>query len=165
MSSGKVNVWKRIFDLWSSIVKMVQNDTRSSEWLANKLQAMVDEPVSKFKLFLHHEQGEHGGVTGLEIEHYLLATLLIFRALSLESPEVKGWIENPESYPDEFKDKTVFLWGSIIEFSDGSRSVKCLQWSKARNRVTVSQNSLEFEWSSRGPALLRSEQQSEAQPG
>lgn len=163
MSSGKTNVWKRIFDLWAFIVKMVQNGRRSPEWLANKLQAIADEPAPKFELHLHPKQEAGGVIRGSDLEIYLIETKRIERALSLESPEVQGWLKNPETYPKEFRGRAICLWGSIRE-SGGHRKVACLIWDG--NRVKVYWSWLGYDWRGGGyPALLRPKAESEVLQG
>ncbi|WKZ26226.1 MAG: hypothetical protein QY304_02390 [Candidatus Paceibacterota bacterium] len=155
MSSGKVDVWKRIFDLWASIAKMVQNGKRSPEWLASRLQAMVDESRGNFELHLHPAQ-ERGGGSGLMLDEYYKDPKFRGRHYYLEHPVVQGWLKDPETYPEEFKGKTVCLWGSRQGFGD-DRKVACLIW--LGNRVSdLWYCRLGHNFDQSNPALLASKQ-------
>ena len=157
MSSGKkeVSVWKRIFDLWASIVKMVQNKARSPEWLANRLQTLVNEFVPmKFEHYFHPKQKEQGGwVGGFEFDKHLRETSRFECTRSLEDEEVKGWLENPETYPEEYRNKAIFLWKSLRDSGD-VRYVAYLVWFSGR--VFVRWRWLEGGWCGYDPVLLAS---------
>ncbi|MFH1473189.1 MAG: hypothetical protein ABIF06_02155, partial [bacterium] len=72
---------------------------------------------------------------------------------SLDHPLVKGWIENPSTYPEEFKNKAIFLWKSK-RASGSSRSVADLIWHD--ERVIVDWCWLGGRWDGDDPALLAS---------
>ena len=106
-----------------------------------------------FELYLHEQQKSSEGMLGYDLERHLEETGLINRTLSLESELVKGWLADPSTYPEEFKDKAVFLWKSRRDSGDGRR-VACLHW--CAGRVVVFWLWLGYRWYGRGPALLAS---------
>jgi hypothetical protein len=108
--------------------------------------------VSKpYELYFHPEQKKRGLIQGFDLKKHLEDEGLIARALSLESPLVKRWRERLETYPDELKDKSVFLWGSVRS-AHSNRKLACLIWSSGR--VLVYWNWLENKWDHRSPAVL-----------
>ncbi len=106
-----------------------------------------------YELYFHPTQEGGGVIDGFELFRHLDQTGMIKRASSLESPEVKGWLDNPTTYPDEFKDKVVSLWGSVRE-SGGRRRVAYLVWYG--DRVLVLWRWLGDDWRRDCPALLAS---------
>ena len=107
---------------------------------------------------LYCAPGQQGGrwmgrwMGGFDLEEHLRKNNLIAQAYGLEDELVKGWIANPETYPEEFKNKAVFLWKSTQDLVDGHRSVRYLNWDDGR--VVVRWRWLGFDWYGRGPALL-----------
>ena len=67
---------------------------------------------------------------------HLVETGRIERCFSLESDLVRGWLNDPSSYPDELKGKWVVLWGSQRGTSD-DREVAILRWIWNFNEVYV----------------------------
>lgn len=108
-------------------------------------------PGRKWKLDLHPTQRDGGVIQGWDLEKHYDSPEFNGRHYSLESPEVKGWIANPTTYPDEFKGKAVFLWGSR-QGSGGDREVACLIW--LGDRVRVAWHWLDYDWDRPYPALL-----------
>ncbi|MDO8589650.1 MAG: hypothetical protein Q7R69_00020 [bacterium] len=49
------------------------------------------------------------------------------KCLSIEDDIVKGWCRNPATYPQEFRDKVLYLGGKT-EVRGGCESVPCLTW-------------------------------------
>lgn len=106
-----------------------------------------------FELYLHPEQAIGGWIGGQELEAHLEETGRIKRALSSESPEVKGWIADPPSYPEEFKEKSVLLWGSRRDSGD-LRFIAYLVWFDGK--VLIRWDLLKIGWNHNDPALLAS---------
>ena len=94
---------------------------------------------TKLELYLHPKQKD-SWIQGFDLEKYLKDKGLIKRCLSLEDKVVKGWIKNPETYSEEYKNIYPFLWGSI---EDGDEVVVGWRW-------------LEDGWYAHDPALLAS---------
>lgn len=93
--------------------------------------------------------------TGFGVEEHLKETGLIDRCLSLDDEVVKGWIKNPKTYPQEYKDVYLYLWKS--QRTDGSyRHIAYLYWRG--DRVIVSWYWLEGRWRGYHPVLLASEE-------
>ena len=107
---------------------------------------------TKLELYLHPKQKD-SWIQGFDLEKYLKDKGLIKRCLSLEDKVVKGWIKNPETYSEEYKNIHPFLWGSVEDCS-GRRDVAYLYWHDGR--VIVSWRWLEDRWHSNNPALLAS---------
>ncbi len=157
MSSG--NQYERLFKLWATVSKLVVDGKRSIGRVIDALQQIVDEARS-WKLDLHPTQEDGEVIQGWDLEKYYDGPEFKGRHYSLESPEVKGWIRDPTTYPDEFKGKAVFLWESRRWFS-GFRKVACLAWDG--RHVGVRWCWLGHGWHRLGPALLASNsKQSEA---
>ena len=89
----------------------------------------------------------------MDLEKHLIEEKLIDRAFSLEDELVKSWLENPASYPEEFKNKAIFLWKSQRASGD-FRLVAYLCWGG--ERVVVYWFWLGDRWSGVDPALLAS---------
>ena len=153
MSSG--NIWKRIFALDASLRKMVNDGVRTPEWLAEGLQALVNQSaVRKFELYLHPKQRKVGEwIGGFEFDKYLHENGLYERTLSLGDLEVKGGLENPETYPEEYRGKAVFLW-KTQRGSGVRREVAYLVWHDGR--VIVRWYWLVGRWDGDNPVLLAS---------
>ena len=66
---------------------------------------------------------------------YLVASKLlnhyVDRTMGLEDEGVKGWLADPSTYPEEFKNKAVFLWKSQRSSGD-RRTIACLFWNGDR---------------------------------
>lgn len=119
------------------------------------LQNAIEGCFSKkpFTLYLHDKQKNDGWINGSNLEKHLEETKLIDRCFSLEDELVKGWIANPSTYPEEFKDKAIFLWKSKRS-SGGYTHVAYLYWRD--DCVLVSWYWLERWWGGDHPALLAS---------
>ena len=153
MSSG--NIYERLFKLWATVAKLVMNGSRDPHKVAEILQGIVESGyVAKetFELYLHPRQKNGGQIKGFDLEKHLNGPEFLGRHFSLESPLVKGWIANPETYPKELKGKAIFLWGSKKNGSGGGRGVAYLLWSDGH--VIVVWYWLEGVWLGHGPALL-----------
>ena len=66
-------------------------------------------------------------VNGFKMKEYLFGGSL--RHLTLEDAD--HWINNPMSYPVDFRNKKLFLWGSLCVV-DGAHCVPCLEWCAGR---------------------------------
>lgn len=109
--------------------------------------------ATKFELYLAPVQQNGGWIKGFDLEKHLEAEGLIDRAFSLEDELVKGWFANPPTYPEEFKDKVVYLWKSKRAFGD-DHEVAYLLWY---DELESGWSGLEGGWGSDdGPALLTS---------
>jgi len=106
-----------------------------------------------FELYLAPGQQNGGVMVGFDLEKHLQEEKLIERAYTLEDELVKSWLENPASYPEEFKNKAIFLWKSQRASGD-YREVACLCWHGGR--VVVHWRWLERRWDGYRPALLAS---------
>jgi hypothetical protein len=132
------------------------NPTVAQGWITNQ-RALASNlrqalcPPQGYELYLHSEQKRGGSILGFDLEKHLEDEGLIERAFSLESPLVKLWLEKPETYPEELKNKVVFLWGSGRTAFD-ARQVADLVWGVGR--VCVSWRWLGYRWLSNDPALL-----------
>ena len=84
-----------------------------------------------FELYLAPGQQNGGVMVGFDLEKHLQEEKLIERAYTLEDELVKSWLENPASYPEEFKNKAIFLWKSQ-RTSGVDREVAYLYWYGAR---------------------------------
>ncbi|KKW14562.1 MAG: hypothetical protein UY54_C0014G0015 [Parcubacteria group bacterium GW2011_GWA2_50_10b] len=150
MSSG--NQFERLFKLWATVTKLVIDGKRSAAKVADTLQSIVDEQLPS-KLYLAPGQQNGGVMVGFDLEKHLQEEKLIERAYTLEDELVKSWLENPASYPEEFKNKAIFLWKSQRASGD-YREVACLCWHGGR--VVVHWRWLERRWDGYRPALLAS---------
>src|SRR3989344_1209014 len=128
MSSG--NQFERLFKLWATVTKLVIDGKRSAAKVADTLQSIVDEQLPS-KLYLAPGQQNGGVMVGFDLEKHLQEEKLIERAYTLEDELVKSWLENPASYPEEFKNKAIFLWKSQRASGD-YREVACLCWHGGR---------------------------------
>ncbi len=80
-----------------------------------------------YELYLHTAQEYDVTIAAKDIEAHLIKTGLVDRAQSVESELVKGWITNPDTYPEELRWIQPVLWGRVRQ--DGySRLVKYLYW-------------------------------------
>jgi hypothetical protein len=149
MSSG--NQFERVFKLWASVSKLVVDRKRRVEAVANLLQSVIDDPG--YVLYLAPDQKNGGTMTGFEVVRDLIANNLVSRFQSLESPLVKSWLENPVTYPEEFKGRAIFIWGSQRIYG-GRPSVAYLIWDDIR--VVADWYRLEGVWRDNDPALLKS---------
>jgi hypothetical protein len=153
---------KQFAEFSAAVVRSLPRDLDSSvaqgwitnqESLARVLAWALGTPTS-YKLYRHRRQKEaEGWISGFDLEEHLKETGLIKRALSLESPLVKSWLEDPTTYPEEFKGKgkAVFLWGSQ-RTADDFRRVAYLVW--VDGRVYVRWFWLGSRWNSDYPAVL-----------
>jgi len=123
----------------------------SLRWSRTKL---VRPSGLKFELYFHPKQKEQGGwVGGFEFDKHLRETSRFECTRSLEDEEVKGWLENPETYPEEYRNKAIFLWKSLRDSGD-VRYVAYLVWFSGR--VFVRWRWLEGGWCGYDPVLLAS---------
>ena len=119
------------------------------------LQVAIEGRFHKptFTLYFAPGQQNGGWMKGFDLEKHLEETKLIDRAFSLDDELVKGWIDNPSTYPEEFKGKAIFLWKSKRTAGSG-RPVACLSWDD--DRVVVRWGWLGSDWGGSSPALLAS---------
>ena len=108
--------------LWGFLRPLVQ-------LLTNLLSPKKGEEWEReFKRFLRQEPC--WPVRGLTLcLHNKQKGCLINRCLSFE--DVWSWITHPETYPEEFKGKTVFLWKSTL-VHPGDCLLVCLIWIDGR---------------------------------
>ena len=121
MSSG--NQYERIFKLWATVAKLVVDGKRSITKVIDFLQSVVSE--QHLEEYFTYAQKRGNYVRGPDIYNDLRERRLLHRVLLLEDKLVDDWRKNPSSYPKEFRDKTVTLWGSLNygpprSFSGGS---------------------------------------------
>lgn len=123
----------------------------------HKLKRMLQDAIEgkfhgrKWKLDLHPTQKDGGVIQGWDLEKHYDSPEFNGRHYSLEHPVVQDWIRDPTTYPDEFKGKAVFLWGSR-QGSSGYREVAYLIWFGYR--VKVHWRWLVRGWNRHDPALL-----------
>lgn len=123
----------------------------------HKLKRMLQDAIEgkfhgrKWKLDLHPIQKDGGVIQGWDLEKHYDSPEFNGRHYSLEHPVVQDWIRDPTTYPDEFKGKAVFLWGSRLG-SSGHRLVAYLFWFGYR--VEVHWRWLGPDWYRDCPALL-----------
>ena len=124
------------------------------ERLKQALQAAIEGRFSRsgFTLHLAPEQKKGGWITVTDMDEHLRKEKLIDRTMGLEDEVVKGWLADPSTYPEEFKNKAVFLWKS--QRSSGGRRIACLVWGGGR--VIVSWDWLGCGLCGCGPVLLAS---------
>ncbi|OHB00041.1 MAG: hypothetical protein A3E94_03630 [Candidatus Zambryskibacteria bacterium RIFCSPHIGHO2_12_FULL_44_12b] len=110
-----------------------------------------------FELYLHPDQKEYDWVVikGFELDKHLRGAGLYERTLSLKDKEVKRWLGHPVTYPEEYKDKAIYLWKSQQDVG-GYREVACLIWYD--ERVVVISRWLDYYWSGDSPVLLAPEE-------
>ncbi len=143
----------------SAVVRQLPRDLQSTtaqNWIKNQgaLADVLRKALgSTFELYLAPGQQNGGWIVGLNLEKHLEETKLIDRCFSLEDELVKGWLANPSSYPEEFKEKAIFLWKSK-RTSGSVRRVAYLCWRGGR--VIVRWRWLEYRWGGDDPALLAS---------
>jgi len=102
----------------AAVLRSLPRDLSSfatQKWIAN--QRLLADVIHKaltppLDLYLHPEQLNKGGMSGLDLKRHLEKTGLINRCLSLQDDVVSGWIINPSSYPKEFGGEMVHLWKS-----------------------------------------------------
>lgn len=145
---------ERLWKLETQVNKLILDGKRSPQRLLEVLQSMLEEKFRKLELWLHDRQKKDGWIKGFDLDRYIRETPGLYeRTLSLEDPEVKQWLEYPETYPEEYKDKAVFLWKSQ-QASGGSRCVAFLIWYDGR--VAVDWKGLGDRWRGNNPVLLAS---------
>lgn len=145
---------ERLWKLETQVNKLILDGKRSPQRLLDVLQSMLQERFCQLELYLHPKQKEADGrIKGFDLDQHLRAEGLYERALSLEDVEVKNWLENPETYPEEYKSKAIFLWKSQRD-SGGYCKVAYLLWRDGR--VIVYWDWLEHRWHGRNPVLLAS---------
>jgi len=88
----------------------------------------------KFELFVHPGLGKGKVITGYVLDYYLRNTWLYDRTLSLENEAVRGWLKHPETYPEKYKGKAVFLWKQWrVEIIGTDRiAIAYLVWDRGR---------------------------------
>ncbi len=151
------NIYERIVKLFTQVMTLVMAGKRDANKVANALQAILVESAQKFELYLVPGQEVDKALSGLDVERHLIETGRIKRAVSRDDPQVKMWLANPETYPEEYWGKQVFLWSSVEEEKDGSgvRGVAYLRG--AGGMIYLTREWIEISWHSDGPALLRAE--------
>lgn len=94
----------------NALVKKLGGEKVARGILDGTVRFTVEMPV--FALYLSDKQ-QHGWLMrGSAIEADLKETGLINRCISLENEQVKRWIADPSTYPEEYKGKYVYLWKS-----------------------------------------------------
>ena len=156
---SNVSELERLWKLETQVNKLILDGKRSPQKLLDTLQMMLVEKFHQLELYLHLKQRDGGWVSGFDLDQHLRDEGLYERTLSLEDTEVKGWLENPKTYPEEYKDKAVFLWKSQRDSGDCCR-VAYLIWDDGR--VIVGWHWLEYRWRGNYPVLLASRTEGEA---
>lgn len=151
MSNDK-NQFERLFKLWAVVAKLVLDGKRSATKVADLLQAIVDEVQTKFELYTIPGQSSQGEKTGEDIENCLTYSGLMDRCLSKDDDIIKGWLNDPYSYPGEFKGKCIILWKSQTGDGDG-RQVAYLVWNY--EQVLIGTAWLTEGFGENSPALLK----------
>jgi hypothetical protein len=152
--------WERVAKLQATVGKLLIDKKRHLKDLISILQDFVDNPKwvvrsdrgAKFDLYFFGKQKIGGWERGRDVEAHLYETGRIKFCLSKDDEAVKSWISHPGTYPEEFREKAIFLWKSI-ENLHGRRGVACLYW--VDGRVVVDWLSLENYFECNRPALLR----------
>mgnify|MGYP001559486861 CR=1 FL=1 len=145
------NEMERLWRLQTKVNMLVSDGKRSPTVIADALQTILDQPQPKFELYLFGKQKAGGWEMGYNIERHLKKTGLINRCLSKDDECVRNWLANPETYPEEFKGKAVFLWKS----ADGrvvNRVAPCLIWRDGG--VVLHWDWLDLDWYGGYPAVL-----------
>ena len=108
---------------------------------------------SSLRLYLTPSQvrGEH--IIGLHVGSHLKEMKLFERTFSPEDEVIKGWIANPSTYPNKFKEKSVFLWNSE-RYSGGDCWFAFLVWKD--DHVSVDWRRHGDSWGADDPILLTS---------
>lgn len=118
---------ERLWKLQAKINMLVLDGKRSPTAVADALQDILHTPQPEFELYLFGKQKVGQLESGLKIEADLKETGRINRCLSAMSWVVKDWLAHPETYPEEFKDKNVFLWAPI-NINDNGGTISYLYW-------------------------------------
>lgn len=108
----------------------------------------------KYELCFAPGQLDSGGVIAAEVKKHLEKTHRISRGFSEKDELVVGWLENPSSYPEELKGKSVFLWKSIGATAVGP-IVAFLIWNWRVRRLYVDYCWLRRMLDKNDPALLK----------
>ncbi len=142
---------ERLWRLQTKVNMLVSDGKRSASVVADALQAILDQSPPKFELYLFGKQNIGAWEMGYEIEKHLKKTGLINSCLRKDDDVVKSWITKPETYPEEFKGKSIYLWKSA-EGRGSDRRVPCLFWRG--DRVLLSWHPTHIVWDSGDPAVL-----------
>jgi hypothetical protein len=134
-------------------MRRIQTDLALRAQIAQLIVVSGRQLPKKMELHLHPKQKNGGFIRGFDLEAHLKETGLLERCFSLEDELVKNWIANPASYPEEFKRKAIFLWGSWRD-SGVDRFVAYLIW--VDGEVLVRWSWLDRAWGGINPALLAS---------
>lgn len=114
-------LWGFLRPLVQLLIKLL-SPQKGEEWEREFKRFLRKDPcwtVQRFTFYLHAKQMNGGwNKSGF-----------INRNLSLE--DVWSWVTHPETYPEEFKGKTVFLWKSTLAYP-GDCLVACLVWIDGR---------------------------------
>jgi len=128
----------------------VQRWIRKQAALADVLRKAL---VPAFEPYLAPGQQNGAWMKGFDLDKHLEETKLIDRTMSLDDELVKGWLADPSTYPEEFKNKAVFLWKSKRSSGDGA-FVAFLFWRVGR--VILIWRWLGGRWLGASPVLLAS---------
>ncbi len=120
--------------------------------LAEALRGAL-KPNTSYELYLAPGQQNGGVMKGFDLEKHLEETDRLARAYSFKDELVEGWLDSPETYPEELKTGAVFLWKSK-RASGSDRRVACLCWHD--DRVFMYWRWLVNRWGDGDPALLAS---------
>ncbi len=105
-----------------------------------------------YELYFTDEQFMGVSIDGKEFIPRLTKDGLLDRCLSLESPVVKGWLANPNTYPDELKKVSPFLLGSRGRVGSKCSSPRLVC---DHGGMRVIQDLLDYnQWDNRFPILL-----------
>src|SRR3990167_8257914 len=107
--------------------KKKQKLTTQTALLKQLLTTNMKTKKKKTKLELYYHESQKNGkyIKGADLEKHLIETGLIDQCLSFEDEVVKGWIDKPETYPEEYKKVYPHLWKST-KTSGGYRLVAYL---------------------------------------
>lgn len=106
---------------------------------------------NQWMLDRHPDQKSNGHIQGFTLEKYYCSPQFEGRLMSIESPLVKFWIENPEKYPKQLRDKEIFLWGSRRDVGGDNPMVAYFFWD---NEVVTNWCQLDARLSGSCHALL-----------
>jgi hypothetical protein len=102
------------------------------------------------KVALYSDEGQKTGVVrGIELREKLKGQRVLNANL------LDFLHAHPELIPNNWKGKVVFFWGTIYRESDGSLSVRCLNWLFTKMPPSFSESlTLNCEFGLRNPALV-----------
>ena len=120
-----------------TVNQRMYKDYGNTNAVHSKGKTMIIKEFGDYELFLHPVQRLNGTMTKLNLELYLQITGQIARVRSLEDEDVRGWIADPSSYPQELRelpDGRLDLWGTI-RGQGYEREIVQLLWKNERVKV------------------------------